>query len=275
MKLVCGITLPLLILLLWQINAAPPGNFGLPQISSVASLLLHMGQQPESGDIPPLLFSLETSLLRTLLGFLLAVLIGLPTGILLGRIKAFRWLLSPLINVMYVISPLAWLPLLIWLIGFDSMAAVLHGQADAWEYPVQNNILPAMLLIIATASIFPIILTTERAAGAVREDLLQTARLYGANWIQQIRLVVLPHAMPEIISGLRLGLGRAWMVIIAAEMYPSTRCGLGYTIWQSQGTMQFDYVIASILLIGLFGMTMNFGLYYLQKKASFWQKASQ
>lgn len=270
-RLILGLALPVLLLGVWWYLANISESLVFPKITSVILALINGYKQPEGLDAPSLLFSTQLSLLRTILGFALAVVFAVPIGISLGRCRILRWLLSPLLNVLYVISPLAWLPLLIALVGIDSLADLLYGRSMAWEYGLLDNVTPAMLIIIATAAFFPIVLTCERAARTVKRDLIETIKLAGGNGLDIWRLVIIPYSFPEIINGMRIALGRAWMVIVAAEMYPGTRGGLGYTIWVSHETLQYEYTFAAIIIIGFLGVLMNGILSIIHQHISFWQ----
>lgn len=270
-RLGLGAVVPLLMVLLWIILRRVGYGFALPAISDVLGILLSPFGTPQTLDVPPLWFSAVVSLLRTVIGFVLAVIIAVPLGMLIGRSRILRLLLQPVLGFFYVISPLAWLPVLIALAGIDSLAALIFGGGQAWEYPVLDNLLPAVILIVAMAAFFPVFLTTERAVMGVRDDLVEAATLMGAGRRRLLLRVIFPYCLPEILGGMRVGLGRSWMVIVAAEMYPGTRSGLGYTIWVSHLSLEYDYTFAAIIMIGILGLLMNFMLRLLEGRVGHWE----
>ncbi len=265
-----GIILPLLILVVWWL-AQRGNNFSLPSISSVFSLLWHLGATPQISELPPLSESLIVSFVRTVSGFIIATALAVPLGLLVGRSRRLSLFVDPTADFIYAVSPIAWLPVMISFIGVDSLADLVFGRFDAWSHAVIDNILPAMLLIIAMAAFFPIFYTTKRAAASVREDLVEMAVLAGAKRYRILRRIIFPYCLPEIIGGMRIGLGRSWMVIVAAEMYPGTRSGLGYTIWVSHSTLDYSYTFAAIILIGILGVIMNKILLLLELKYGHWE----
>jgi NitT/TauT family transport system permease protein len=265
-----GTILPLLLLGAWHYAASRPGTL-VPTVSDVCRIILQPAAKPESIDTPCLGFSALVSLTRVGLGYLLAVTLAVPLGLLIGRNAAARAAVSPLVTMLRVVCPIAWLPLAILLLGVGNLAETIWGIPAAYRHKLLFEIQPAMVFIICWGAFFPILLATASSAHAVRKSLLENAWLLGAGSWSLFRHVVLPHSLPSIVSGMRIGLGISWMVIVAAELYPGTRSGLGYTIWVSQDTVQYQYTFAAVFYIMAIGLIINGLLWFLEKRLGHWQ----
>lgn len=178
------------------------------------------------------------SLVRVYLGFGLATLVGIPMGMLLGRIRWLESVADPLLQLFRPISPLAWVPLAILWFGIGDISAVM---------------------IIFLACVFPTIVHACGATRAVDPKLIKLAHNCGAGPLQLIAHVLLPAALPQMLTGLRLTFGLAWMVVVAAEMV-AVQSGLGYLIIDARNALRTDVVIGVMLLIGTLGVMLNSGL---------------
>ena len=224
---------PLLLIALWQI-AAVAGAIDTLLLPSPLAILGAWQRLIASGD---LLRDAQASLLRVGAGFALASLAGVLLGLLFARAPVASAGLRASVEFLRPIPPIAWIPLAILWFGIGNVSAIF---------------------IVFTGSFFPIFLTTFQAAERVPEDLLQTARCYGARGWRLFLRVLLPAAAPEIATGLRVGLGVAWTSVIAAELV-GAQSGLGYMIQLNRMLLQMENVIAGMMTIGLIG----FGLYRL------------
>jgi NitT/TauT family transport system permease protein len=176
------------------------------------------------------------SLFRVIWGFGLAVLIGVPFGLTLGWFRRARQAFNPLIQVLRPISPIAWIPI----------AIIWFGITDA-----------APIFLIFLASVFPITVSAMAAVRGVQPVYLRAARNFGLSRWQMFRRVILPATMPQIITGLRIALGIAWLVVVAAEMI-AANSGLGYLIIDSRNAgKRYDLVIAGMVLIGVIGLLLD------------------
>jgi nitrate/nitrite transport system permease protein len=193
---------------------------------------------------------LLTSLRRVLTGFLIGSAIAVPLGILLGLSRVAARAVDPFIQVLRPVSPLAWLPL--------GLALMKDSEKTA-------------LFVIAITSIWPTLSNTIFGVSNVDPAYLNVARTLGASRWRTIRKVILPAAAPSIVAGLRISLGIAWLVIVAAEILLSG--GIGYFIWNEWNNLKITSIITAILIIGLVGLVMDrlFGL--LQTKVSFGQRS--
>jgi NitT/TauT family transport system permease protein len=176
------------------------------------------------------------SLFRVTWGFGLAVLLGVPFGLALGWFRRARQAFNPLIQVLRPISPIAWIPI----------AIIWFGVTDA-----------APVFLIFLASVFPITVSAMAAVRGVQPVYLRAARNFGLSRWQMFRRVILPATLPQIITGLRIALGIAWLVVVAAEMI-AANSGLGYLIIDSRNAgKRYDLVIAGMVLIGLIGWLLD------------------
>lgn len=202
---------------------------------------------PNDQGIGRLLF---TSLRRVLIGFLIGSAIAIPLGILLGLSEVVSKAVDPFIQILRPVSPLAWLPL--------GLALMRDSEKTA-------------LFVIAITSIWPTLINTKFGVSNVDSNYLNVARTLGASRWRTITKVILPAAAPSIVAGLRISLGIAWLVIVAAEILLSG--GIGYFIWNEWNNLKITSIITAILVVGLVGLVMDrlFGL--LQNWVSFGQRS--
>lgn len=187
-------------------------------------------------------------------GFYLALFTAIPLGLLLGRKRLFRNLLNPIIQFLRPISPLAWIP----------MALMWFGIGD----------FPAIFLIFL-ASFFPLVVFTMSAVMAIKPIYFKVAKNFGLSGIKLYLKVILPAALPEIIVGIRVTLGTAWLVIVAAEMI-AVKSGLGYLIIDARNSLRMDRVIAGMIVIGFVGITLDNLIRRLEKMPSVeWSRMRQ
>jgi len=183
------------------------------------------------------------SLVRVASGFALAVLIAIPLGFLIGMSPLLHRALDPFIQVLKPISPLAWMPLALYTIKDSSISGVF---------------------VIFICSVWPMLINTAYGVGAVRRDWLNVARTLEVKPLRKAFLVILPAAAPTILTGMRISIGIAWLVIVAAEMLVGGT-GIGYFVWNEWNNLNLTNVIFAILVIGLMGMTLDFLFARLQK----------
>ena len=182
-----------------------------------------------------ILRQLGDSLERTLKGFGLAALVGIPLGLAAGGNRRIWQAVNPLVQLLKPVSPLAWFP--IGLVAFkDSPKA-------------------AVFVIFVTA-LWPIVLNTAVGASSVPSDHRNVARVFRFGRLPYLRQIVVPHTMPSIITGLRVSMGIAWMVIVAVEML-SGSSGIGFFVWNSYNGGNLAAVMAAIILIGVVGVVLD------------------
>ncbi len=175
------------------------------------------------------------SLFRVTAGFYLAVILGLPLGILLGRLRMARALLNPIIQFLRPISPLAWIPLsMLW-----------FGIGDK----------PAVFLIFLS-SFFPLVVSTTITVSAINPVFFQVAANFNFTRWEVITKVVIPAMIPGTITALRISVTIAWLVVVAAEMI-AVQSGLGYLILDARNALRMDYVMNGMIVIGLIGLLLD------------------
>jgi ABC-type nitrate/sulfonate/bicarbonate transport system permease component len=237
------------LLLVWQLcsaavlpRVAPYLVTLLPAPLSVLSAFVDLAR---SGDI---VTHVLQSLKRVLGGFLAATVAGVTLGIAIGWWRSFGDLVDPLIEFFRPIPPLAWIPL----------AILWFGIGD-----VQN------MYIIFLGAFFPIVVNTIAAVRGVERPLVWAALTLGGSRGQILREIVLPGALPTILTGLRIGLGVGWMALVAAELVAASS-GLGFLIEDSRNLLFTERVLVGMILIGLLGLVMDRGMQLLQSRLVPW-----
>ena len=184
------------------------------------------------------------SLFRVTWGFGLAVLIGVPLGLIVGWFKPAFVALNPFIQILRPISPIAWIP----------VAILWFGVKDT-----------APIFLIFLASVFPITVSAMAAVMNMQQVYLRAARNFGLRGLPLFRRVIFPAALPQIITGIRIALGVAWLVVVAAEMI-AVNSGLGYLIIDARNAgKRYDLVVAGMVLIGLIGLVLDLLVRQLEK----------
>jgi NitT/TauT family transport system permease protein len=176
------------------------------------------------------------SLFRVGVGFAIAVLVAVPMGLWMGRVDGVYRTLNPVFQIMRPISPIAWIPLAILWFGV-------------------GNVSPVFLIFIA--AVFPMIVQTAAGVHTIERRYLHAAENFGVSRATLFRRVIVPAVLPEIVIGMRIGLGVAWLVVVAAEMI-ALRSGLGYLIMDSRNAgNRYDLVIAGMIIIGVIGLILD------------------
>jgi NitT/TauT family transport system permease protein len=184
------------------------------------------------------------SLMRVGMGFSLAVLVAVPMGLWMGRVEGAFRTLNPVFQILRPISPIAWIPVAILWFGV-------------------GNASPVFLIFIA--AVFPMIVQTAAGVHTIEKRYLRAAENFGVSRSRLFRQVIVPAVLPEIIVGMRISLGVAWLVVVAAEMI-ALRSGLGYLIIDSRNAgNRYDLVIAGMIIIGLIGLALDGIMRLLEK----------
>jgi len=221
-----------LFLLLWQLaaNRYPPEQFPTPLNVAAATLELY-----QSGI---LLEHVSVSLARFLCAYLLAVAIAIPLGLFLGRFSRCHAAIDPLLQILRPISPIAWFPLAVLWFGIGNAPAVF---------------------IIFLAAFYPVLLTTISAVRAVPAVYLKVAGNFGAKPSMIFLRVIVPAAFPNIMVGLHIAVGTAWIHLVAGEML-GAQSGLGFMIVDARNFLRTDQIMAGMLLVGLLGLIIYRGM---------------
>lgn len=176
------------------------------------------------------------SLFRVSVGFTLAVLVGVPLGLVCGWFPPLFRALNPIIQVLRPISPIAWIPVAILWFGVDDRAPIF---------------------LIFLASVFPITVSSMAAVQNIQPVYIRAARNFGLSRLELFRRVILPATLPQIITAIRIALGIAWLVVVAAEMI-AVNSGLGFLIIDARNAgKRYDLVVAGMLMIGLIGLCLD------------------
>ncbi|VTU16245.1 Putative aliphatic sulfonates transport permease protein SsuC [Variovorax sp. PBL-H6] len=183
-----------------------------------------------------LLASVVATLYRLAMGFLLAAAVGVTLGLLMGRHPWAEDLLLPVVSFMYPIPGIAYAPLFVLWFGLGDVPAIL---------------------LVGVASCFTVIINTWRGVKGVKPIWVRSATVMGAGDAAMFLKVVLPAALPSVLSGLRLGLAGAWRILIAVEMLMSVDRGLGWLIFGSQQFLNTDVMLATIAVIGVIGVLLE------------------
>jgi nitrate/nitrite transport system permease protein len=190
---------------------------------------------------------LAFSIARVGAGYLLAVLVAIPTGFLIGMSPLMRQALDPFIQVMKPVSPLAWMPLALYTIKDSGLSAIF---------------------VIFICSLWPMLINTAFGVATVRREWLNVARTLEVGPLRRALTIVLPAAAPTILTGMRISIGIAWLVIVAAEMLVGGT-GIGYFVWNEWNNLSITNVIIAILMIGLVGMVLDLALARLARLVAF------
>ena len=184
------------------------------------------------------------SLLRVGTGFFLAVLVAVPLGLWMGWVKGAYITLNPIFQILRPISPIAWIPIAILWFGV-------------------GNASPIYLIFIS--SVFPMIVQTTAGVHTIERRYLRAADNFGVSRYKLFSQVVIPAVLPQIIVGMRIGLGVAWLVVVAAEMV-ALHSGLGYLIIDSRNAgNRYDLVIAAMIVIGVIGLLLDGAMRLLEQ----------
>ena len=178
---------------------------------------------------------LAYSIARVLMGYVLAALIAIPVGFVIGMSPMWQKALDPYIQVLKPISPLAWMPLALYVIK-DSVTS--------------------SVFVIFICSIWPMLINTAFGVASVRRDYINVAKTLELSRVQTALTVILPAAAPTILTGMRISIGISWLVIVAAEMLVGGT-GIGYYVWNEWNNLNLTSVIFSILMIGVIGMLLD------------------
>jgi NitT/TauT family transport system permease protein len=260
---------PALILLLWMLLADVIDNkLILPQPGSVFQHFLH----PTANIIGlgALTKNILVSLFRVFFGYMIATLLAVPLGILMGYSRTAYSLGNSIISIFRPVPPIAWQPLVLAWFGITSVATLMGlTRGDAYIY--LNNFKLSMTFIIFLGAFFPIITSSIHAVSSIPKPWIESARVLGANEWDVFGKILLPGAAPTIINGMRTGLGSAWTCLVSAEMLPGSLSGVGYLITHAYEIARIDVVIIGMVSIGAIGAFLDFIFRFIESKKFKWQ----
>ena len=230
---------------IWALLTMKGGAFPTPAATFEAAVKLFANPFYQKGPNDQgigwnILFSLE----RVGLGFGMAAIVGIPLGFVIGRFATLNRMVSPLISLLKPVSPLAWLP--IGLLVFKSAN-------------------PAAIWTIFICSIWPMVINTAVGVQRVPEDYLNVARVLKLSEWKIATRILLPSVMPYMLTGVRLSVGTAWLVIVAAEMLTGG-VGIGFWVWDEWNNLNVAHIIIAIFVIGIVGLLLEWALMAVAKR---------
>jgi NitT/TauT family transport system permease protein len=226
-----GLSTFLVILIIWDVLSRISG-WSAHVFPDPITVVLSLGELIKNGT---LLRHTVASLYRVTAGFYLAIVLGIPLGMVLGRLQFARSLINPLVQFLRPISPLAWIPL----------AMLWFGIGDR----------PAIFLIFL-ASFFPLVVSTTAAVYNINPTFFQVAANFNFTRMETVVKIIIPAIIPEIVIALRITVTIAWLVVVAAEMI-AVQSGLGYLILDARNALRMDYVMDGMIVIGLIGLLLD------------------
>ena len=238
-----------LFLLFWELAANLSDGRGMPPASLTLKELWWWVTNPFFDNGPNDLgigWNLLISLRRVAIGYIFASVIAVPLGVLIGISPVLSKAFNPFVQLLKPVSPLAWLPLGLYIFRDSEKTGVF---------------------IILISSIWPTLVNTTFGVSNVSEEYLNVAKTLGASRLRTIFKVIIPAALPNIISGLRISMGISWLVIVAAEMLLGT--GLGYFIWNEWNNLYIPNILVAIFIIGLVGLILDQIFAFLENLVSF------
>ncbi|MHB1352527.1 MAG: nitrate ABC transporter permease [Thiobacillus sp.] len=192
-------------------------------------------------------WNILNSLYRVGIGFGAAALVGIPLGFMIGRFDFLNRMLAPIIGILRPVSPLAWLPI----------GLLVLQKAE-----------PASIWVIFISSIWPMVLNTAAGVQRVPQDYLNVARVLKLSEFRVFTRILFPAVLPHVLTGVRLSIGVAWLVIVAAEMLTGG-VGIGFWVWDEWNNLNVAHIIIAIFIVGLVGLALEQTLMVLAKRFSY------
>ena len=224
-------------LLVWQ-AVAHSGDKQLPGPIPVWEAAVKLFSDPFYSNGPNdqgIGWNVLSSLQRVAVGFGLAAVVGIPLGFLIGRFAFFNQMLDPIISLLRPVSPLAWLPI----------GLMVFKAAN-----------PAAIWTIFICSIWPMVINTSVGVRQVPQDYLNVARVLNLSELTIIRKILFPAVLPYMLTGVRLAVGTAWLVIVAAEMLTGGQ-GIGFWLWDEWNNLNVAHILIAIFVIGGVGLLLE------------------
>ncbi|WP_416172473.1 nitrate ABC transporter permease [Achromobacter ruhlandii] len=237
-----------LFVLVWQVVAMRIPEIPTPGVTWQAAVALFSDPFYDNGpNDKGIGWNLLASLQRVGIGFGLAALVGIPIGFAIGRYAPVRAMFSPIVSLLWPVSPLAWLPL----------GLLLFKAAN-----------PAAIWAIFICSIWPMIINTAVGVSRVPQDYLNVARVLNLSEWKVTTKVLLPAVLPYMLTGVRLSIGTAWLVIVAAEMLTGGT-GIGFWLWDEWNNLKVEHIVIAIFVIGIVGLILETLLVALARRFTY------
>jgi nitrate/nitrite transport system permease protein len=232
----------------WALLTQKGGSFPTPAATFDAAVKLFADPFYRNGpNDQGIGWNILNSLQRVGLGFGLAALVGIPLGFIIGRFEFANRMVSPLISLLKPVSPLAWLPI----------GLLVFQRAD-----------PAAIWTIFICSIWPMVVNTAVGVQRVPVDYLNVAKVLNLSEWKVVTKILLPAVLPYMLTGVRLSVGTAWLVIVAAEMLTGG-VGIGFWVWDEWNNLNVQHIIIAIFVIGIVGLALEQFLMAIAKRFSF------
>ncbi|MDE2428958.1 MAG: nitrate ABC transporter permease [Burkholderiales bacterium] len=225
-----------MLILIWEIVAIKTSSFPSPWLTLQEAIKIFSDPFYRNGpNDQGIGWNIYASLKRVGVGFGLAALAGIPLGFLIGRFKFLSGMFNPIISLLKPVSPLAWLPI----------GLLVFKSAD-----------PAAIWSIFICSIWPMVINTAIGVQRVPQDYMNVARVLNLSEWKIITKILLPSVLPYMLTGVRLAIGTAWLVIVAAEMLTGG-VGIGFWVWDEWNNLNVQHIIIAIVVIGLVGLILE------------------
>jgi nitrate/nitrite transport system permease protein len=237
-----------LFVLLWSVLAGTP-DAKLPGPAKTWSAAVELFGKPFYRNGPNdqgIGWNVLASLQRVGIGFGLAALVGIPAGFIVGRVQFLARMVAPIVSLLRPVSPLAWLPI----------GLLVFKAAN-----------PAGIWVIFISSIWPMLINTAAGVRAVPQDYLNVARVLNLSALAVVGKILLPAALPHVLTGIRLSIGTAWLVIVAAEMLTGGT-GIGFWVWDEWNNLNVEHIIIAIFVVGIVGLLLEQALILIARKVT-------
>jgi nitrate/nitrite transport system permease protein len=237
-----------LLVLAWQLVSASNSNFPSPAVTWVAAVKLFADPFYSNGpNDQGIGWNILASLKRVALGFGLAAAAGIPLGFMIGRSRFLAGMCNPIVSLLRPVSPLAWLPI----------GLLVFKAAN-----------PAAIWAIFICSIWPMIINTAVGVQRVPQDYMNVARVLNLSEWKIFTKILLPSVLPYMLTGVRLAIGTAWLVIVAAEMLTGG-VGIGFWVWDEWNNLNVPHIIIAIVVIGVVGLVLEQALVALARAVTY------
>jgi len=242
-----------LLVLVWQLVSAGNSNFPSPLVTWDAAVKLFADPFYSKGpNDQGIGWNILASLERVALGFGLAAAVGIPLGFLIGRSRFLAGMFNPIVSLLRPVSPLAWLPI----------GLLVFKAAN-----------PAAIWAIFICSIWPMIINTAVGVQRVPQDYMNVARVLNLSEWKIFTKILLPSVLPYMLTGVRLAIGTAWLVIVAAEMLTGG-VGIGFWVWDEWNNLNVPHILIAIVVIGVVGLVLEQALVALARAVTYEESGS-
>jgi nitrate/nitrite transport system permease protein len=242
-----------MLVLVWQLVSASNSNFPSPLVTWDAAVKLFADPFYSNGpNDQGIGWNILASLKRVALGFGLAAAAGIPLGFLIGRSRFLAGMVNPIVSLLRPVSPLAWLPI----------GLLVFKAAN-----------PAAIWAIFICSIWPMIINTAVGVQRVPQDYMNVARVLNLSEWKIFTKILLPSVLPYMLTGVRLAIGTAWLVIVAAEMLTGG-VGIGFWVWDEWNNLNVPHILIAIVVIGVVGLALEQALVALARAVTYEESGS-